>query len=58
MLSTSLPAMVLASGLLFVSAPASAQPAWTNILPDRSLQGWEIVGDGLWHVLPEGILIG
>lgn len=58
MLSNSLSVILLSSALLFAPVPAPAQSAWTSLVPDSSLKGWEIVGDGLWHVLPEGILIG
>jgi hypothetical protein len=35
-----------------------AQPEWTSLMPDAALSGWERVGDGLWHMLPEGIVVG
>lgn len=35
-----------------------AQPQWVDMMPQGSLAAWEVVGDGLWHVLLDGIIVG
>ena len=42
--------------LFLLAAPAAAQ--WTNLLADKSLAGWESIGDGSWTLRSDGILIG
>src|SRR5579863_10441709 len=42
--------------LLFFQFPASAQ--WKDLLNGKDLTGWEIVGDGVWTVMRDGVLLG
>lgn len=42
--------------LTLVALPAAAQ--WTNLLADKTLSGWESIGDGSWTLRSDGILIG
>lgn len=50
---------IFACLLPFAALPAlKAQPAWVEMMPQGSLEGWEKVGDGLWHVLADGIIVG
>jgi hypothetical protein len=50
----------IAAGLMLMSASWTlrAQPGWTEMMPQGSLAGWESVGDGLWHALADGIIVG
>lgn len=49
----------LASFLTFCCflAPA-ADPGWVKLFNNRNLDGWQVVGDGLWYVLSDGTLVG
>ena len=44
-----------AAAILF-AIPAHAQ--WTSLLADKSLAGWESIGDGSWTLRSDSILIG
>jgi hypothetical protein len=45
--------------VLLVSACASATDSgWTALFNGRNLDGWEVVGDGLWTVMGDGTLLG
>lgn len=46
----------IAPVLLAASLPALAQS--TDLLHDKSLAGWESIGDGSWTVRGDGVLIG
>ncbi len=51
--------MLVAMICLFAALPAAkAQAEWVDLFPGRTLEAWEVVGDGLWHILPEGIVVG
>lgn len=36
----------------------SAEAPWKTLLNGRNLEGWEVIGDGLWHVSSDGLLVG
>jgi hypothetical protein len=40
--------------LLFAGLTASGE----NLLNGKNLDGWEVVGDGLWTVMHDGTLLG
>ena len=42
--------------LLLACAPSFC--ADLELFNHRSLDGWELIGDGIWHVLSDGTLIG
>lgn len=44
--------------LALLIAPAALNAQWTPITPNSSLDGWESIGDGIWHVTSDGILTG
>ena len=46
--------------LLFVllAAPASGADNFADLFNRKNLDGWEVIGDGLWHVLSDGTLMG
>lgn len=44
-------------GLLLV-LPGVPQTGWTELFNGKDLDGWEVVGQGLWTVLEGGILVG
>lgn len=48
--------------LLLLSGTAlritAAEPGWTDLLANRDLSQWEVVGDGVFHVLSDGTLTG
>ena len=39
-------------------AAADAPPGWTDLLAGGDLSQWEVVGDGVFHVLSDGTLTG
>jgi hypothetical protein len=43
--------------LLLLHGAAGAQP-WRPLLNGKDLSGWQVRGDGIWTVLPGGILLG
>ncbi len=43
--------------LLFAGFTASGA-GWENLLNGKNLDGWEVVGDGLWNVMHDGTLVG
>jgi hypothetical protein len=43
--------------LLFAGLSASGA-GWENLLNGKNLDGWEVVGDGLWIVMRDGTLLG
>lgn len=43
--------------LLLAGLDASAA-GWENLLNGKNLDGWEVVGDGLWTVMHDGTLLG
>jgi len=45
--------LILAAG---AALPAQAQ--WISLFNGKTLDGWEVVGDGVWGVLDGGILMG
>ena len=49
----------LASFLTFFSllAPA-ADSSWVKLFNNRNLDGWQVVGDGIWNVMSDGTLAG
>jgi len=43
--------------ILLALAPAS--PAqWVDLIANQSLDGWEVIGDGVWTVMRDGTLVG
>jgi hypothetical protein len=44
--------------LALACAPAFAADGFVDLFNHKNLDGWEIVGDGVWHVLSDGTLIG
>jgi len=55
MFSTRKPVCWIAAGLAF-SQLASAE--WVDLINRRNLDGWKVVGQGFWHVLSDGTLLG
>jgi hypothetical protein len=47
---------LLAPAMILFSLPAAAQ--WTDLLADKTLAGWESIGDGSWTLSREKILTG
>jgi hypothetical protein len=45
-----------AAGAVLTSTLLSAQ--WRDITPEKSLEGWENIGEGIWNVTSDRILIG
>jgi hypothetical protein len=45
-----------AIAVLLCALPLAAQ--WTDLLKDQALSGWEKVGDGLWNLSSDHILVG
>jgi hypothetical protein len=49
-------------GLLASTAAASAAPripqGYVDLFPKGSLDQWESIGDGIWHILKDGTLVG
>ncbi|MEP7362908.1 MAG: DUF1080 domain-containing protein [Acidobacteriota bacterium] len=41
-----------------VAIPAEAASAWRPLFNGKNLDGWEKVGDGVWTVMSDGILLG
>ena len=47
--------------LLWILLPAMqipSQSGWTDLLNRQDLDGWEVVGDGVWIVMRDGTLLG
>ena len=44
--------------LLLACAPAFAADAWIDLFNHKNLDSWEVIGDGVWHVLSNGVLTG
>jgi hypothetical protein len=42
--------------MLAVAAPAAGQ--WVPLFNGKSLDGWEVVGDGAWSVMDGGVILG
>lgn len=49
---------ILAGVLLSAPRAQPSQDEWSGMMPAGSLAGWEVVGDGLWHALSDGIIVG
>ena len=47
---------VLASPALAAQPPSATE--WQALFNGKNLEGWEVRGDGIWTVLPGGILLG
>lgn len=45
-------------GALGLLAAPSLSKGFVNLFPGGSLNQWESVGDGLWHVMKDGTLVG
>ena len=39
-------------------ATASGGDGFVELFNHRNLDGWEVIGDGVWHVLSDGTLVG
>lgn len=53
--------MRLSPLILFCLSFSSAWPAdsgFTKLFNNQNLDGWEVIGDGLWSVTSDGILVG
>jgi hypothetical protein len=44
--------------LALASVPALAADGFVDLFNHKNLDGWEVVGDGVWHVLSDGTLVG
>lgn len=44
--------------LVFCACTVWAGPKWTSLFNGKNLDGWEVVGDGVWSVLSDGTLVG
>lgn len=44
--------------LALLLAPAAKSQQWENLLDGKDLNGWEVRGEGVWTVLPNGTLLG
>lgn len=51
------PGVIFACAFLFALVPASAQD-WKPLFNGRNLDGWEVRGDSIWTVMPDGVLLG
>ncbi|MCC6538610.1 MAG: DUF1080 domain-containing protein [Bryobacterales bacterium] len=49
--------LLAALGAVAAAVSLSAQPAGRPLFNGRNLDGWEVKGDGLWTVLPGGVLL-
>jgi hypothetical protein len=54
MMMRSLAVFVLLTALPGVAAAAE----WTKLIHGQSLDGWEVIGDGLWSVMRDGTVLG
>jgi hypothetical protein len=36
----------------------ASQPGWTPLFNGKTLDGWEVVGEGVWTVMSDGTLLG
>lgn len=41
---------------LFLSIPALA--GWISLTNGKNLDGWDVIGDGLWTVMRDGTILG
>ena len=41
-----------------VALPAAAASGWRPLFNGKNLDGWEKIGDGVWSVMSDGILLG
>ncbi len=46
------------AALFVLAAPFSPGAEWAKLFNGRDLSGWESVGDGVWTVTAEGVLVG
>jgi hypothetical protein len=44
--------------LVFCAVLAYGGPKWESLFNGRNLDGWEVVGDGVWSVLSDGTIVG
>jgi hypothetical protein len=44
--------------LALACAPAFAADGFVELFNHKNLDGWEVIGDGVWHVLSDGTLAG
>jgi Domain of Unknown Function (DUF1080) len=44
--------------LALAVAPSFCADGFVDLFNHKNLDGWEVVGDGVWHVLSDGTLIG
>jgi hypothetical protein len=44
--------------VLAMCANSASAQQWVNLLNGRDLGGWEVIGDGLWHLTSDGIVVG
>lgn len=43
---------------MFLAAVGASGAGWVNLFNGKNLDGWEVVGDGLWTVMRDGTLVG
>lgn len=46
------------AALALACAPACAADGFVELFNHHNLDGWEVIGDGVWHVLSDGTLAG
>ena len=44
--------------LALAAAPLLAADGFADLFNHKNLDGWEVIGDGVWHVLGDGTLVG
>ena len=44
--------------LLLLTIPAFPADGWVDLFNHKNLDGLEVIGDGFWHVLSDGLLLG
>lgn len=44
--------------LLILAVARSASAQWVPLLNGKDLDGWEMIGDGVWTVMRDGTLLG
>jgi hypothetical protein len=44
--------------LALASAPSFCADGFVDLFNRKNLDGWEVIGDGIWHVLSDGTLMG
>ena len=45
-------------GALAALAPRPVQAQWVDLFNGKNLDGWQVIGDGVWGVMKNGVLVG